>query len=69
MDTEEIALDSFGLNVVLRQHGQGFAPAQFSYPSAADASGPVAQYTFGQRYDHHEHQSDFCGGFGLEAAS
>ncbi|GAA1206203.1 hypothetical protein GCM10009608_48000 [Pseudonocardia alaniniphila] len=69
MDTEEIALDSFGLNVVLQQHGQGSAPAQFSHPAAADARGPAEKYAFGQKYDHHELQSDFCGGFGLEAAS
>jgi hypothetical protein len=65
MDAEEIALDNFGLNVALRQHEQGLAPAHFSDPPAADARGPAEKHTFGHRYDHHELQSDFCGGFGL----
>jgi hypothetical protein len=62
MDAEEIALESFGLNVVLRQHGQRFAPAQFSGPSAADTRGPAEEHTFGHRYDHNQLQFDFLWG-------
>jgi hypothetical protein len=44
MDTEEIALDSFELNVALRQHGQGSTLEQFSDPPAADARGPAEKH-------------------------
>ena len=69
MDAEEIALDTDSSTLHYDSTGEDSPWRGSAIRLLPMQEGLPAKHTFGQRYDHHQRQFDFCGGFGLEATS